>query len=177
MDFRVEAGETVALVGLNGSGKSTVGLLATRLHEPDAGCILVGGQDIQDVSRWSLRTIITLVPQDPILFDDTVRENLLYGNPAATSKDLEKVAAFTQLDEVLRKLPRGLDEPLGPLGGRLSGGEEKRFALARTVVQQPRILILDGITKALDGAPAICLVQGLELVWHGQRFVVISHRP
>jgi ATP-binding cassette subfamily B protein len=130
MSFRVEAGETVALVGLNGSGKSTVGLLATRLYEPDAGCILVGGQDIQDVSRWSLRATITLVPQDPVLFDDTVRENLLYGNPAATGKDLERVAAFTQLDEVLRRLPRGLDEPLGPLGGRLSGGEKKRLALA-----------------------------------------------
>ncbi len=177
MSFRVEAGETVALVGLNGSGKSTVGLLATRLHEPDAGCILVGGQDIQDVSRWSLRTIITLVPQDPILFDDTVRENLLYGNPAATSKDLEKVAAFTQLDEVLRKLPRGLDEPLGPLGGRLSGGEKKRLALARTLLQQPRILIVDEITSALDGPTAIGLLQGLELFREAKTLVVISHRP
>jgi ABC-type multidrug transport system fused ATPase/permease subunit len=177
MSFRIEAGETVALVGLNGSGKSTVGLLATRLHQPDAGCILVGGQDIRDVSRWSLRATVTLVPQDPILFDNTVRENLLYGNPAATGKDLETVAAFTQLDEVLRRLPRGLDEPLGPLGGRLSGGEKKRLALARTLLQQPRILIVDEITSALDGPTALGLLQGLELFRQARTLIVISHRP
>ena len=177
MSFRVEAGETVALVGLNGSGKSTIGLLATRLHEPDAGCILVGGEDIQDVTRRSLRATITLVPQDPILFDDTVRENLLYGNPAATNGDLECVAAFTHLDEVLRRLPRGLDEPLGPLGGRLSGGEKKRLALARTLLQQPRILIVDEITSALDGPAAAGLLRGLELFRQARTLVVISHRP
>ena len=177
MSFRVEAGETVALVGLNGSGKSTIGLLATRLHEPDAGCILVGGEDIQDVTRRSLRATITLVPQDPILFDDTVRENLLYGNPAATNGDLERAAAFTHLDEVLRRLPRGLDEPLGPLGGRLSGGEKKRLALARTLLQQPRILIVDEITSALDGPAAAGLLRGLELFRQARTLVVISHRP
>jgi ABC-type multidrug transport system fused ATPase/permease subunit len=177
MSFRVEAGETVALVGLNGSGKSTVGLLATRLHVPDAGCILVGGQDIQDVSRWSLRATVTLVPQDPVLFDDTIRENLLYGNPAATGKDLERVAAFTQLDEVLRRLPRGLDEPLGPLGGMLSGGEKKRLALARTLLQQPRILIVDEITSALDAPTAMGLLHGLEMFRQARTLVVISHRP
>jgi len=177
MSFRVEAGETVALVGLNGSGKSTVGLLATRLHVPDAGCILVGGQDIQDVSRWSLRATVTLVPQDPVLFDHTIRENLLYGNPAATRGDLERVAAFTHLDEVLRRLPRGLDEPLGPLGGMLSGGEKKRVALARTLLQQPRILIVDEITSALDGPAAIGLLQGLELFRQARTLIVISHRP
>jgi ATP-binding cassette subfamily B protein len=177
MSFRVEAGETVALVGLNGSGKSTVGLLATRLHVPDAGCILVGGQDIQNVSRWSLRATVTLVPQDPILFDDTVRENLLYGNPAASVEDLEKVAAFTRLDEVLRKLPLGLDEPLGPLGGRLSGGEKKRLALARTLLQKPRILIVDEITSALDAPAAVGLLHGLELFRQATTLIVISHRP
>src|SRR5260370_3658883 len=177
MTFRVEAGETVALVGLNGSGKSTVGLLATRLHEPDAGCIRVGGQNIQDVSRWSLRATVTLVPQDPILFDNTVRENLLYGNPAATGRDLETVAAFTQLDEVLRRLPRGLDEPLGPLVGRLSCGEKKRLALARSLLQQPRILIVDEVTSALDAPTAVGLLHGLELFRQARTLVVISHRP
>jgi len=177
MSFHVEAGETVALVGLNGSGKSTIGLLATRLYVPDAGCIFVGGQDIKDVSRWNLRTVITLVPQDPVLFNDTIRENLLYGNPSATRGDLERVAAVTQLEEVLRKLPRGFDEPLGPLGGRLSGGEKKRLALARTLLQQPGILIVDEITSALDGPTAAGLLQELKLFREARTLVVISHRP
>ena len=177
MSFRIEAGETVAVVGLNGSGKSTIGLLATRLYELNAGSILVGGQDIRQVGRRSLRAILTLVPQDPVLFDETVRDNLLYGNPRATSKDLETVAALTQLDRVLQTLPKGLDEPLGPLGGRLSGGEKKRLALARTLLQQPRILIVDEITSALDGPAAAGLLQGLELFRQARTLVVISHRP
>ena len=177
MSFRVEAGESVALVGLNGSGKSTIGLLATRLYEPDAGSILLGGQDIQQVGRRSLRATLTLVPQDPILFDETIRENLLYGNPRATVKELETAAALTQLDRVLQTLPRGLDEPLGPLGGRLSGGEKKRLALARTLLQKPRILIVDEITSALDGPAAAGLLEGLELFRQARTLVVISHRP
>jgi len=177
LSFRVVAGETVALVGLNGSGKSTVGMLAARLYQPDAGSVLVGGQNIRDVSRGSLRSTVTLVPQDPVLFDDTVRENLLYGNPSATTADLERVTALTQLDEVLRRLPRGLDEPLGPLGGRLSGGEKKRLALARTLLQEPRILIVDEITSALDAPTATGLLQGLELFRRARTLVVISHRP
>jgi ATP-binding cassette subfamily B protein len=177
MSFRIEAGETVAVVGLNGSGKSTIGLLATRLYEPTAGSILVGGQDIRQVGRRSLRALLTLVPQDPVLFDGTIRENLLYGNPRATDKDLDTVAALTQLDRVLLTLPRGLDEPLGPLGSRLSGGEKKRLALARTLLQQPRILIVDEITSALDGPAAAGLLQGLELFRQARTLMVISHRP
>ncbi len=177
VSFRVNAGEKVALVGLNGSGKSTVGLLATRLQVPDAGTILVGGLDIQDISRWSLRSTVTLVPQEPVLFDETVRNNLLYGNPAATNTDLESVAAYTQLDEVLRKLPLGFDEPLGPLASRLSGGEKKRLALARTLLQQPRILILDEVTSALDAPTTVNLLRGLELFRTARTLIVISHRP
>src|SRR6202158_3972417 len=177
MSFRVEAEETVALVGLNGSGKSTIGLLATRLYDPEAGYILVGGKDIHDVDRRSLRASITLVPQDPFLFDETIRENLLYGNPGATSSDLDTVAALTQLDRVLQRLPRGLDEPLGPLGSRLSGGERKRLALARTLLQQPRILIVDEITSSLDAPTAAGLLDGLDLFRRARTLVVVSHRP
>jgi len=177
MTFRIEAGESVAVVGLNGSGKSTIGLLATRLYEPDAGSILVGRQDIRYVSQRGLRSVITLVPQEPTLFDETIRGNLLYGDPAATRKDLDTVAALTQLDQVLQRLPRGFDEPLGPLGGRLSGGEKKRLALARTLLQKPRILIVDEITSALDGPAAAGLLQGLDLFRKARTLVVISHRP
>ena len=177
MSFRVEAEETIALVGLNGSGKSTVGLLATRMYDPDRGSILVGGNDIHDVDRRSLRASITLVPQDPVLFDETIRQNLLYGNPAATNIDLDTVATITQLDRVLERLPRGLDEPLGPLGSRLSGGERKRLALARSLLQQPRILIMDEITSSLDAPAAAGLLEGLELFRRGRTLVVVSHRP
>jgi ABC-type multidrug transport system fused ATPase/permease subunit len=177
MSFRVEAEERVALVGLNGSGKSTIGFLATRLYETDAGSILVGGRDIQDVDRRNLRAYITLVPQDPILFDETIRQNLLYGNPRATNGDLDAVAALTQFDRVLQRLPRGLDEPLGPLGNSLSGGERKRLALARTLLQQPKILIVDEITSSLDAPSAAGLLEGLDLFRRTRTLVVVSHRP
>jgi ABC-type multidrug transport system fused ATPase/permease subunit len=177
MSFRVEAGETVAIVGLNGSGKSTIGLLATRLYEPESGLILLGGRDIRSASRRNLRSIVTLVPQDPILFDETIRENLLYGNPLATNEDLSQIAALTQLDQVLGKVPGGLDEPLGPLGNRLSGGEKKRVALARTLLQGPSILILDEVTSALDEPAAAALLDGLDAFRRARTLVVISHRP
>jgi ABC-type multidrug transport system fused ATPase/permease subunit len=177
MTFRVEVGESVAIVGLNGSGKSTVGLLATRLYEQDSGSILLGGQDIRQLSRRSLRSTISLVPQDPILFNETIRENLLFGDPVASSEDLTAVAALTQLDQVLRKIPGGFDEPLGPLGNRLSGGERKRVALARTLLQRPNILILDEITSALDEPAAMGMLQGLDLFRKGRTLIVISHRP
>jgi ATP-binding cassette subfamily B protein len=177
MSFRIEPEETVALVGVNGSGKSTIGLLATGLYTPDAGSILVGGSDTQEVGGRSLRATISLVPQDPILFDETIRGNLLYGNPLATSSDLDEVATLTQLDQVLRRLPRGFDESLGPLGARLSGGEKKRLALARTLLQQPRILIVDEITSSLDAPSATALLHGLEHFRRSRTLVVVSHRP
>jgi ABC-type multidrug transport system fused ATPase/permease subunit len=177
LSFRVAAGETVALVGLNGSGKSTVGMLAARLYDPERGAIFVGAQDIREVRRRSLRSVVTLVPQEPVLFDDTVRENLLYGNPAATSAELEMVSTLAQFDQVLRTLPRGFDEPLGPSGGRLSGGEKKRLALARTLLQQPRILVVDEVTSSLDAPTAAGLLKGLELFREGRTLIVISHRP
>jgi ABC-type multidrug transport system fused ATPase/permease subunit len=177
MSFRIEAEETVALVGLNGSGKSTIGLLATRLYDPDAGSILVGGRDIRDVNSRSLRAYITLVPQDPVLFDETIRQNLLYGSPRATGRDLDAVAVLTQFDRVLQRLPRGLDEPLGPLGNSLSGGERKRLALARTLLQQPKILIVDEITSSLDAPSAAGLLEGLDLFRRTRTLIVVSHRP
>lgn len=177
MSFRIEPEETVALVGLNGSGKSTIGLLATGLYTPDAGSILVGGTDTHDVGGRSLRATISLVPQDPILFDETIRGNLLYGNPLATCSDLHEVAGLTQLDLILRRLSKGFEEPLGPLGAKLSGGEKKRLALARTLLQQPRILIVDEITSSLDAPSATALLHGLEHFRRSRTLVVVSHRP
>ena len=179
MSFRIKPEETVALgSAFNGSGKSTIGFLATGLYKnPDSGSILVGGSDAQEVGGRSLRATISLVPQDPILFDETIRGNLLYGNLLATSSELDEVAGLTQLDQVLRRLPRGFDESLGPLGAKLSGGEKKRLALARTLLQQPRILIVDEITSSLDAPSATALLHGLEHFRRSRTLVVVSHRP
>jgi ABC-type multidrug transport system fused ATPase/permease subunit len=138
---------------------------------------LLGGRDIREISPRSLRSIVTLVPQDPIFFDETIRGNLLYGNPEATNKDLETVAALTQLNQVLQKVPGGFDEPLGPFGNRLSGGEKKRLALARSLLQEPSLLILDEITSALDEPAAASILQGLDLFRKARTLIIISHRP
>ena len=177
MSFRVEPEETIALVGLNGSGKSTIGLLATGLYDPDQGSILVEGRDIQRMGRRNLRNRINLVPQDPILFDGTIRGNLLYGNPNASHRDLDRVADLAQLNGVLSKLPRGLDEPLGPFGAKLSGGEKKRLALARALLQEPSILIVDEVTSSLDAPTAAGLLDGLGLFRKARTLIVVSHRP
>jgi ABC-type multidrug transport system fused ATPase/permease subunit len=177
MSFQIATGETVAIVGMNGSGKSTIGLLATRLYEPESGSILLGGRDIREISPRILRSIVTLVPQDPILFDETIRGNLLYGNPQATNKDLHIVAALAQLNEVLQRVPGGFDEPLGPLGNRLSGGEKKRLALARSFLQKPNLLILDEITSTLDEPAAESILHGLDLFRRACTLIIISHRP
>jgi ABC-type multidrug transport system fused ATPase/permease subunit len=177
VNFRIDSDESVAIVGRNGSGKSTIGLLATRIHDPASGSILLRGQDTRYVSRRRLRALVTLVPQDPFFFDGTIRANLLYGNPQATTDDLDRVAALTQLHEVLRKMPKGFDEPLGPIGARLSGGEKKRLALARTLLQRPEVLILDEITSALDEAGSAGLLERLGVIRQTCTLVVISHRP
>jgi ABC-type multidrug transport system fused ATPase/permease subunit len=177
VNFRISPDESVAIVGLNGSGKSTIGLLATRIHNPVSGSIFLRGQDIRYLGRRNLRALVSLVPQDPFFFDGTVRANLLYGNPRATTDDLDRVAALTQLHEVLRKMPSGFDEPLGPMGTRLSGGEKKRLALARTLLQQPEVLILDEITSALDEPGSASLLERLGVIRQTCTLVVISHRP
>jgi ATP-binding cassette subfamily B protein len=177
LSFCVDRGERVALVGISGCGKSTIGHLATRLHDPDAGSVLIDGMDLRDLGQRNLRSVVTVVPQEPVLFDATIRENLLYGDPSATSRDLEEVVSLAQLHDVIRKLPLGFEEPLGPMGRKLSGGEKKRVALARAYLQQPQILILDEVTSALDGPTAERMLEGLDHFRQGRSVVVISHKP
>jgi ATP-binding cassette subfamily B protein len=176
LSFCINRGEKVALVGLSGCGKSTIGQLATRLYDPDTGSVLIDGVDVRHMGKRNLRSVVTVVPQEPVLFDASIRENLRYGDPSATSEDVEQVVSMAQLDEVIRKLPRGFEEPLGPMGRKLSGGEKKRVALARAFLQRPQILILDEVTSGVDGPTATRILEALDTFLQGRSVVLISHK-
>src|SRR5205085_8220221 len=133
--------------------------------------------NIRLVDRRNLRSIVSLVPQDPVLFDGTLRENLLYGDPRASDQDLEWALSLAQLHGLVRVLPRGLDEPLGPMGRRLSGGEKKRVAVGRAMLMRPKILILDEVTNGLDGFTSMRLLEGLDEFQPGTTLIFISHKP
>jgi len=174
--LRIRPGEKVALVGVSGCGKTTIAQLAVGIYHPDLGSILVDGRNIRSVYRRNLRSVVSLVPQDPVLFDGSLRENLLYGNPEATTQDLEWALSLAQLGPLVRSLPRGLDEPLGPMGRGLSGGEKKRVAVGRAMLMKPKVLILDEVTNGLDGFTSARLLQGLDEFQPGTTLIFISHK-
>jgi subfamily B ATP-binding cassette protein MsbA len=177
ISLRVNPGERVALAGTSGNGKSTIARLVARLYDARRGTILVEGLDVRNIKLKSLRSSVIFVPQDPVLFDLTLRENLLYGNAEATQDELDKVTRLAQLESLVLRLPKGWDEPLGPRGNRLSGGERQRVALARALLQRPRILILDECTSALDALTEKCLLNGLDGYLQNVTTLIISHRP
>lgn len=177
ISLRVDSGERVALVGTSGNGKSTIAKLVARLYDARAGRVLVEGIDVRNVTLKSLRSSVIFVPQEPVLFDVTLRENLLYGNPEATEEELKKVARLAQLDTLIDRLPKGFDESLGLRGNRLSGGERQRVALARALLQHPKVLILDECTSALDGPTEKSLLDALDHYLRGVTTIIISHRP
>jgi ABC-type multidrug transport system fused ATPase/permease subunit len=173
----VKAGERLALTGTSGNGKSTIAKLMARLYDARAGTVLLDNRDVRDIKLKSLRSSVIFVPQDPILFDVTLRENLLYGNSRATQEELDTVTKLTQLENLIERLPKGLDESLGPRGNRLSGGERQRVALARALLQHPKVLILDESTSALDELTEKCLFDAINQYLKGVTTIVISHRP
>jgi ATP-binding cassette, subfamily B, bacterial MsbA len=177
ISLRVNPGERVALAGSSGNGKSTIARLVARLYDARAGSVLVEGNDVRDIKLKSLRSSVIFVPQDPVLFDVTLRENLLYGNPQATPEELDRVTKLAQLETLIERLPKGLDESLGPRGNRLSGGERQRVALARALLQHPKILILDECTSALDELTEQRLLSNLHQQLKGVTTIIISHRP
>lgn len=177
VSFRVNPGERVAISGRSGNGKSTIARLVARLYDAPSGTVLIEGTDVRDIKLKSLRSAVIFVPQDPVLFDVTLRENLLYGNTQASDAELERVARLAQLEDLIRKLPNGWNEPLGPRGNRLSGGERQRVALARALLQRPRILILDECTSALDALTERRVLDGLDGFLQDVTTIVISHRP
>ena len=175
IDFTILPGQKIALVGRTGTGKSTVARLALRFYDVSAGAVCMDGSDIRALPLGNLREIISLVPQDPILLDGTIRENILMGNPKATQREVEKAVELAHLDGFLRFLPRGWDEPMGPRAGRISGGERQRIALARVFLRNPRVLVLDESTSALDSNTENKLLESL--MFYGRRPIAADDLP
>jgi len=175
-DLKLEAGIKVGLVGVSGSGKSTVAKLMARLYDVDSGTVYIDGIDIRELRIGCLRTKLCYVMQDTVLFDSTLKENVLLGNPSATMKDLCRAIEIADLEELLSRLPKAWDSPLGPRGSALSGGERQRVALARAVLQDPSLLLLDESTSALDALSERRVLTNLAQHFRHQTMVLISHR-
>ena len=176
LSFEVPAGKTVAIVGPSGAGKSTISRLLFRLYDISGGRILIDGQDIRDVTQASLRASIGMVPQDTVLFNDTIRYNIRYGRWDATDAEVEQAAGLAQIDSFIRRSPKGYETEVGERGLKLSGGEKQRVAIARTVLKAPPILVLDEATSALDSHTEQEIQQALERVSQNRTSLVIAHR-
>jgi len=176
IDLKLEAGEKIALVGMSGSGKSTIVKLIARLYDVNRGSVYIDGIDVRKVRLASLRTKVCYLLQDAVIFDRTLKENLLLGNPSASTRDLQRAVEIADLKELVRRLPKGLDAPVGPRGNGLSGGERQRLALARAVLQNPSILLLDESTSALDAPSERRVFMNLAQQFRHQTIVFVSHR-
>jgi ATP-binding cassette subfamily B protein len=176
LSFEVPAGKTVAIVGPSGAGKSTISRLLFRLYDVSSGKILIDGQDIRSVTQASLRASIGMVPQDTVLFNDTVRYNIRYGRWDASDAEVEQAAQLAQIDTFIRMSPKGYETQVGERGLKLSGGEKQRVAIARTVLKAPPILVLDEATSALDSHTEHEIQEALERVSRGRTSLVIAHR-
>ena len=176
VSFEAPAGHTIAIVGPSGAGKSTISRLLFRFYEPNAGRILIDGQNIAAVTQSSLRAAIGVVPQDTVLFNDTILYNIHYGRDGAGEAEVIAAAENAQIDRFIRSLPQGYDAPVGERGLKLSGGEKQRVAIARTVLKAPPILVLDEATSALDSFTERDIQSALERVSLGRTTIVIAHR-
>src|SRR6202140_3935908 len=176
LSFEVPAGKTVAIVGPSGAGKSTISRLLFRLYDVSSGKILIDGQDIRNVTQASLRASIGMVPQDTVLFNDTIHYNIRYGRWDATDAEVEEAARLAQIDAFIRMSPKGYETQVGERGLKLSGGEKQRVAIARTVLKAPPILVLDEATSALDSHTEKEIQDALERVSRNRTTVVIAHR-
>jgi ATP-binding cassette subfamily B protein len=174
--FEVPAGHTVAVVGPSGAGKSTISRLLFRFYDVSGGRILIDDQDIRDVTQKSLRSAIGMVPQDTVLFNDTIRYNIRYGRWQASDAEVEGAARLAQIDDFIRMAPKGYDTEVGERGLKLSGGEKQRVAIARTILKAPPILLLDEATSALDSHTEKEIQDALDRVSRGRTTLVIAHR-
>jgi ABC-type transport system involved in Fe-S cluster assembly fused permease/ATPase subunit len=176
ISFEVPAGKTVAVVGPSGAGKSTISRLLFRFYDLFGGRITIDGQDIAKVSQKSLRQVIGMVPQDTVLFNDTIRYNIRYGRWEASDTEVEEAARLAQIDGFIRLAPKGYEAEVGERGLKLSGGEKQRVAIARTILKAPPILVLDEATSALDSHTEREIQDALERVSKGRTTLVIAHR-
>jgi ATP-binding cassette subfamily B protein len=176
IDFEVPAGKMVAIVGPSGAGKSTISRLIFRFYEPQLGRITIDGQDISLVQQTSLRAAIGMVPQDTVLFNDTIGYNIRYGRVGASEAEVEAAARMAQIDDFIKMLPEGYQTPVGERGLKLSGGEKQRVAIARTILKAPPILMLDEATSALDSYTEKQIQGALDRVAQNRTTLVIAHR-
>lgn len=176
VSLTVPAGQTVAIVGATGSGKSTIGRLLFRFYDVTGGALCIDGQDIRDVTQTSLHDAIGVVPQDTVLFNDTIRYNIAYGREDATQADVEAVARAAQIHDFIASLPEGYDTKVGERGLKLSGGEKQRVGIARTLLKNPPILLLDEATSALDTETEQEIKEALALAGEGRTVITIAHR-
>jgi ATP-binding cassette subfamily B protein len=176
VDFSVPAGGRLAIVGPTGAGKSTIGRLLFRFYDVTEGRVMVDGEDVRDLAQASLRAAIGVVPQDTVLFNDSIRYNIAYGRPDATEAEIEQAARLAQIHDFVMRLPEGYETRVGERGLKLSGGEKQRVAIARTLLKDPRILILDEATSALDTGTEQDIQAALRTVARNRTTLVIAHR-
>ena len=176
LSFEIRSGETLAVVGSSGSGKSTVSLLLPRFYDVTRGAVLIGGHDVRELTLDSLRAAIGLVPEDSFLFSETVRDNIAYGRPEATQEEIEKAARAAQAHRFIAELPHGYDTKVGEHGLTLSGGQRQRVALARAILTDPRLLVLDDATSAVDARVEHEIHEALQQVMRGRTTLLIAHR-
>jgi ATP-binding cassette subfamily B protein len=176
IDLEIEAGTTVALIGASGAGKTTLAALVPRFYDVDAGTVLIDGVDVRDVTRRSLRRAVGVISQDPFLFSASVRDNIAFGVPDVPQEIVEAAARSAQAHAFIEELPHGYDTVIGERGITLSGGQRQRLAIARALVIDPRILILDDATASVDATTEALIRAGLAEATKGRTTLVIAHR-
>jgi ATP-binding cassette subfamily B protein len=176
ISFDVPAGKRVAIVGPSGAGKSTISRLLFRYYDVSGGSVEIDGQDVRAVTQASLRAAIGIVPQDTVLFNDTIYHNIAYGRPSASREEVERAARLARIHDFVTSLPEGYESKVGERGLKLSGGEKQRVAIARTILKNPPILVFDEATSALDTRTEKEIQASLDEVARGRTTLVIAHR-